>query len=171
VRRVAVVGCGGSGKSVLARQLGVVLGIPVIHLDEIFYDHDWNPLTANEFDAVQRQLVTTPEWVIDGNYLSSMPIRLAASDTVVMMDVPTLMALWGVFQRWWRYRSGQHGDGLHVRVTPEFLGYVASFRKRVRPRVFAAVHEHAPAARLVVLGSRRAARRFVRDLDQRQHGR
>lgn len=163
LRRVLVVGCGGSGKTVLARQLGALLGIPVIHLDEVFYDQTWNPLPAKQFEAVQRRLVAEPEWVIDGNYLSSMPIRLAAADTVVLVDVPTVVALWGVAARWWRYRSGQHGDGLHVRVTAEFVRYVIGFRSSVRPRVLAAVAEYAPSARVLTPRSRRAARRLLQE--------
>jgi len=40
------VGCGGSGKTYLARQLGQILGVPVTHLDAVFYDDEWNELPA-----------------------------------------------------------------------------------------------------------------------------
>ncbi len=37
-RRIAVIGCGGSGKTHLARRLGALLNVPVIHLDAVYYD-------------------------------------------------------------------------------------------------------------------------------------
>lgn len=133
----------------------------MIHLDRVFYDGKWNPLPSEEFAAEQVRMVDGQEWVIDGNYMSTMPIRLAAADTVVVMDVSTLAALRGVLQRWWVHRSGQHGDGVFVRVTPEFVRYVASFRRTMRPRVMAAIAEHAGHADVRVLRSRRAARRML----------
>lgn len=97
MKKVAIVGCGGSGKSHVARALGDVLDAPVTHLDAAFYDDEWNELSMEKFAAVQRDLVAREKWVIDGNYNSTLQIRLQACDTVVLMDVSTLAALWGVF--------------------------------------------------------------------------
>jgi len=57
VDRIAIIGCGGSGKSHLARELGASLGISPVHLDTVYYDKDWNPLPKDQFAALQRDLV------------------------------------------------------------------------------------------------------------------
>ncbi len=72
--RIAIIGCGGSGKSHLARSLGVVLGITPAHLDGLYYDRNWKPLDKEEFAALQQDLVAEPRWIIDGNYASSLPV-------------------------------------------------------------------------------------------------
>lgn len=45
--RIAIIGCGGSGKSHLAHQIGTALGITPVHLDTLYYDKNWNPLAAS----------------------------------------------------------------------------------------------------------------------------
>ncbi|WP_239158672.1 hypothetical protein [Winogradskya humida] len=76
--RIAVIGCGGSGKTVLARRLGDRLGLPVIHLDELYYDDSWNPTAMDDFADLQRDLVRTDQWIIEGNYAATLPNRLSA---------------------------------------------------------------------------------------------
>lgn len=160
--KIVVVGCGGSGKSVVARQLAELLEMPVTHLDGLYYDADWNPLTNDQFANLQHELVAQPRWIIDGNYASTLPIRLAAADTVIFLDLPPLRCLWGIAQRRWRYRGGQHVDvGVYDRINVSFVRYILGYRRKMRPRVLALVAEHAPQAELIVLTSRRHAARLV----------
>ncbi|SPL95728.1 DNA topology modulation protein [[Actinomadura] parvosata subsp. kistnae] len=81
MRRIAVIGCGGSGKTTVGRRLAALLDVPMTHLDAVYYDADWNPLPPEEFAAIQEKLVAEPQWVIDGNFASTLHIRLANADT------------------------------------------------------------------------------------------
>jgi adenylate kinase family enzyme len=83
VNRIAIIGCGGSGKTHPARRLGAALAIPVTHLDALHYDSDWNPISANRLGELQAELPAQPRWVADGNYAATVPIQLAAADTVI----------------------------------------------------------------------------------------
>jgi adenylate kinase family enzyme len=162
VQKVAIVGCGGSGKSHLARQLGAILGAPVTHLDAVYFDDEWNAPPMEKFAAAQRDLVAEPRWVIDGNYNSTLPIRLEACDTVVLMDISTPAALWGVFSRQIRHGVGHKGNGVHNRITWNVIKYVATYRRKMRPRVTAKVSEHAADhADVVLLTSRRRTRHWL----------
>src|ERR1700736_4488074 len=50
--RIAIIGCGGSGKTTIGRHLGELLGVQVTHLDVVYYDDDWNTLTKEKFAAI-----------------------------------------------------------------------------------------------------------------------
>jgi hypothetical protein len=108
MKKIAVLGCGGSGKSHVARILGKALDAPVTHLDAVYYDSDWNELPMPEFEARQRALVAEPTWVIDGNYNSTLPVRLQRCDTVVFLDLPGATCLWGAVWRQLRRGTGQN---------------------------------------------------------------
>lgn len=148
MNKIVVVGCGGSGKSVLARQIATSADLPVVHLDGIYYDAEWNPLPKEEFAAKQRDLVQEPAWVMDGNYASTLPIRLEVADAVVMLDLPARSCLWGILRRRLRYRGGQHPDvGVYDRVNLDFIRYVIGYRRSMGPRVKALIADHAPKPR------------------------
>jgi adenylate kinase family enzyme len=154
--RITLVGCGGSGKTFLARQLAVILNLPITHLDAIYYHAGWNPLLGDAFAAAQRDLVAGPRWLIEGNYASTLPIRLAASDTVIFLNLPAVTCLLGIAQRRWRYRGGQHAQvGVYDRITWNFIRYVLGYRRTMRPRVMALITEHAARAQVITLTSRR----------------
>jgi len=165
VDRIAITGCGGSGKSHLARALGAALGITPVHLDTLYYDKDWKPLLKDQFAALQHDLVAQPRWVIDGNYASSLPIRLQAADTVIFLDLPARSCLAGIAQRRLRHGGGQHDAiGVYDRITPNFVRYIIGYRRQMAPRVRRLIAEHAGDAELIVLRSRRAARRYLADV-------
>jgi adenylate kinase family enzyme len=162
VDRVAIIGCGGSGKSHLARALGALLGITPVHLDGLYYDRNWNPLDQEQFAARQRDLVTAPRWIIDGNYASTLPIRLQAADIVVFLDLPAWACLSGIIQRRLWHGGGQHDAiGVYDRITWNFLRYLAGYRNRMAPRLRQLIAGHAGDAQVVVLRNRRAVRRYL----------
>jgi adenylate kinase family enzyme len=165
VDRIAIMGCGGSGKSHLARELGTRLGITPVHLDARYYDQDWKPLDQEAFAVLQRDLVAAPRWVIDGNYASTLPIRLQAADTVIFLDLPGWTCLLGILQRQVRHGGGQHqANGEYNRITWNFARYIIGYRKTMAPRVRTLIAEHADGAQVVILRSRRAARRYLAEV-------
>ncbi|MEU5633733.1 topology modulation protein [Streptomyces rishiriensis] len=163
--KVAIVGCGGSGKSYLARELGKILDAPVTHLDAAFYDDDWNALPMDKFAELQRKLVAEPRWVIDGNYNSTLQIRLESCDTVVLMDVSTISALYGIFSRQLRHGAGHKGNGVHNRIHWGVIKYVATYRRKMRPRVMSKIDEFASSrSDVVLLANRRQTRRWLQQV-------
>jgi adenylate kinase family enzyme len=162
VDRIAIMGCGGSGKSHLARSLGGVLGITPVHLDGLYYDAGWKPLDKEKFADRQRELVSGSRWIIDGNYASSLSIRLQSADTVIFLDLPGWVCLWGILQRRLRHGGGQHqAIGVYDRVTWDFVRYIISYRRKMAPWVRTLVTDHAGDAQVVILRSRGAARRYL----------
>jgi adenylate kinase family enzyme len=160
--RVAVIGCGGSGKTTVSRRLADRLNAPLTHLDAVYYDRDWNTLSPEKFAARQAELVAEPRWVIDGNFASTLPIRLKRADTVIFLDVPPIVCLWGIVQRRYRYRGGQHVEqGVFDRIHWGFVRYIVGYRRTMRPRVRALIADHAAHADIITVTSRRAARRYL----------
>ena len=159
MHRIAIIGCGGSGKSHLARALAAKLGMRATHLDTLYYDRDWNPLPAEQFADLQRELVTAPQWIIDGNYASSLPIRLRAADTVIFLDLPATSCLLGILRRRLKHRGGQHDAlGVYDRITWGFVRYIWGYRRTMRPRVQRLIAEYAAQAEVVVLHRRDTTR-------------
>lgn len=116
-------------------------------------------------DDARGPVMTSGErWVIEGNYASTLPIRLAAADTVIFLDLPAVTCLWGIAQRRTRYRVGQRTDGVYDRITWSFVRYIIGYRSSMRPRVHALITEYAPHTRVIVVPSRRAANRLLAQL-------
>jgi adenylate kinase family enzyme len=163
--RIAIIGCGGSGKTHLAHRMAVLLNLPRTHLDGIYYNADWNPLPHEDFATLQRDLVARPQWIIDGNYASTLPIRLATADTVIFLDLPAITCLTSVVRRRLRYRGGQHTqDGIYDRLTWNFIRYIWTYRTAMRPRIRQLLDQHGRHAQLIILTSRRQVTRFVSHL-------
>lgn len=118
-----------------------------------------------EFADRQRELVGRPRWMVEGNYASTLPIRLAAADTVIFLDLPAATCLLGIFQRRWRYCRGQHAnDGVFDRIAISFVRYSWGYRRIMRPKVQRLLTEHGDQARLTTVTSRRQSAHFVRGL-------
>ncbi len=79
MKRIAIIGPGGAGKSTLARQIGAKTGLPVIHLDAHYWHEGWVETPKEEWAQAVRELAEGEAWVMDGNYGGTMEIRLPAA--------------------------------------------------------------------------------------------
>jgi hypothetical protein len=102
--------------------------------------------------------------VIDAMRLGTLEDRLARADTIVFIDRNAIACLWGIFRRRLRYRGGVHEDGVADFVNVEFLWWVVSFRRRVRPLIQALLKRQARTTRVVILRSAREANIFIQAL-------
>ncbi len=87
LKRILVIGSGGSGKTTFARRLAERTKLPLIHLDALYWRPGWDPTPDEEWRAKVAELVNTPAWIMDGNYGGTLNIRLAACDAVVFLDI------------------------------------------------------------------------------------
>lgn len=102
--------------------------------------------------------------ILDGNYVTSLPLRLAAADTVILLDLPARTCLAGILRRRWHYHGGQHADGVFDRLSVGFIRYVINYRRRTLPCVLDLIAHHAPTVRVFRLTSRREVARFLQGL-------
>jgi adenylate kinase family enzyme len=94
VRRVAVIGSPGSGKSTVARRLGERLALPVVHLDQLFWRPGWVESSMEEFRELHAAVIGRDAWVVDGNYESGdQQARLARADAIVVLDASRLVCM------------------------------------------------------------------------------
>lgn len=102
MRRVSVIGTSGSGKTTMARALGGALDHPVLELDSVHHQPDWEPLPEAEFRArLLAFLDANDRWIVDGNYTSHGVAELVwpRADTIVWMDPPRSVVMAQVLQR------------------------------------------------------------------------
>ena len=92
MERVLIIGCGGSGKSTLARQLGEKTGLPVVHLDQLFWHPGWVESTKDEIDTKIREELGKSRWIMDGNYNRTLPLRLEKCDHLFQRRCRNAMA-------------------------------------------------------------------------------
>lgn len=138
MRRVLVLGCPGAGKSTLARSLGEALSLPVVHLDKLWWKSGWVNRTEGEFDALLDAVLLGEEWVIDGNYLRTLPRRLERCDAVVLLDYPRRGCLLRAMRRILTWRGRTRPDmaaDCPERLDGEFVRWIWEFHRTQRPQV------------------------------------
>lgn len=168
MQRILIIGCGGAGKSTLAKQLGEQLSLPVHHLDRLYWRPGWTPAPADEWRRVQQSLCNTPRWIIEGNYGSTMDLRLAACDTVIFLDYPRRVCLWRVIKRFLIYRGRARPDmteGCPERLTWEFLRWIWRYRREYRPKILAKLNALDKGIAVLVFNNPRQATRALHQSD------
>ena len=171
--RVQIVGISAAGKSTVARELGEILNLEVVHLDT----HMWQPgckLTPpHEESPIVEKILERATWIIDGNYTASLPRRLEEADIIVMVDFPRwlclLRALKRIFTYFGRTRPDM-GQGCPERVNVSFFKWIWRYPYDERPELLRQIAVHGYGTKFVRLRGARQTRRWLEALRKRYEG-
>lgn len=164
-RRILIIGSSGAGKSTLARALGRAMGLPVVHLDKLWWLPGWQNRSREEFDALLAGELAKDAWIMDGNYARTLDWRLSRADCVILLEMPRLVCIAGVLGRIARSRGRTRPDmaaGCPERLDWEFLRWVWRFPKEDGAGARAALARR-PEVPVIVVRSRRAAQKLAEE--------
>jgi len=170
MQRIVILGNAGSGKSTLARALGQRLGLPVIHLDKLFWEPGWTEPDPEQFRTRVGEAVAGDSWVCEGNYARrTFDLRLPRAQLVIWLDTPRLTCLKRVIVRSVLDRPRpDRAAGCKEQLDKaflEFLRFVWQFDRGYRPGIEAMRLAVAPEVRTVHLRGERQIRGFLENMD------
>jgi len=100
MKRVAIFGNAGGGKSTLARQMAEVTGLPLYVIDKLQFNDGGAAVSQQEYLERHRHLLARETWIIDG-YGDTATVweRCGVADTLVHVDLPLPIHYWRVTKR------------------------------------------------------------------------
>ena len=166
MERIMIIGCGGSGKTTLARILHERTGLPLVHLDQIYWSPgDWKHLEREEFDRKLQIELEKPQWIMDGNFNRTLEMRLERADTVIYLDYNRIVCLlhWAkrVITNYGKAREDM-APGCVEWFDPEFMGWIWNFNRTNRNRYDSLLKQSEKT--VFVMKNPRQLKRFLRNM-------
>jgi adenylate kinase family enzyme len=169
-QRALVIGCSGAGKSSFARRLGERTGLPVIHIDRLFWQPGWVRTADDTYIERLSAVVAQERWIIDGNNSSTFDLRMPRADAVFWLDRSRALCiarvLWRVASSYGNVRADM-AAGCPERFDWEFLSWIWGFHAKYYPGMRTAIERYGLRDRTVVLVSDAAAGSFLEGIGRR----
>lgn len=105
LQKIAIIGISGVGKSWTASYIGKKTNIPIVHMDQVWWEPYWKerPESVVQMDLLKK--LQTASWVIEG-YIQPLGVeRLQQADLVIYLDFSGWQSLFGGLQRWFRHKK------------------------------------------------------------------
>ena len=158
MKKVIVIGCPGSGKSTVSRALHNKTGISLYHLDMMYWNADKTTVEKSVFLERLSDVLEKDEWIVDGNYGSTMEMRMAACDTVIFLDYPLDVCLDGIKERRGKPRSDM--PWIETEEDAEFIEFIKNYNEQQKPKVMELLEKYGDK-NIVILKSREEADAFL----------
>jgi len=128
MQRVMIIGSSGSGKSTIAKKLGEITKLPVIHIDKMYWKPGWELRPMEEVISMVNTAAQADQWIFDGNNSSSFNYRISRADTLIFLDFPTYLCMYRVIWRLIKYKMGyprtDMAEGCPERFDWEFIKFL-----------------------------------------------
>ena len=160
MRKIIVIGCPGAGKSTFSRDFHNITGIPLYYLDQMYWNADKTTVEKGVFLSRLSCVLDTDSWILDGNYASTLELRLSRADTVFFLDYATEVCLEGV-----RARLGKRREDMpwvEVEEDAAFMEYIKTFYEVQRPKILQMLARNSDK-KIFVFTDRKQTAAFLRE--------
>lgn len=163
MKKIMIIGCPGSGKSTFSRALHKKTGIPLYHLDQMYWNADKTTVEKSVFMQRLFDTLQKEQWIIDGNYASSMEIRLQACDTVFFLDYPLDTCIEGVKSRRGKERSDMPWVEAENEEDEAFIEFIRHYESENKPKVMELLKQYSQK-RIYIFKDRNEADAYLKRL-------
>ncbi len=165
MRKVLIIGSSGAGKSTLATKLAALTGLPLVHLDAHFWQTGWQETPRERWKERVGELLRGDRWVMDGNYRGTLPERLEAADTVILLALSRARCLYRAVVRAVR-GYGKTRPDLHPGCPEhlpdwDFIRWIWMFPRNELPGVLELLRAYEGQRTIVILRSPSDVERYL----------
>ena len=157
--RIIVLGCTGSGKSTFCKKLHQKTGLPLFHLDNLWWKADRSHVSRDEFDSKLEQILRGEKWIVDGDYSRTYQVRFRACDTVIFLDFSQQACMRGIAERVGETRTDI--PWTEQTLDPLLVKEVLDYEKENRPAVLSLIDRY-PEKTALIFNSRSEADGWLR---------
>lgn len=157
--KAIVIGSPGAGKSTFARKLRDMTGLPLYYLDMLWHRPDQTNISKEAFDTRLGEMLKTDKWIIDGNYLRTLEMRLRECDTVFLMDYPLEVCISGAESRIGKQREDL--PWIESEFDEEFKQWIIDFPQNQLPQIYELLSQYRESRNIVIFRSRKEAEEYL----------
>lgn len=160
MEKVIIIGCPGAGKSTFARKLKEKTGLPLFYLDMIWHKPDGTNISRDEFDGKIKEIMKKKQWILDGNYIRTLEMRLKECDTVFLLDYPLELCLEGASSRIGKERPDM--PWIESELDLEFRQFIVDFPRESLPKIYELLKKYEKEKELHIFRKREDAEEYLR---------
>ncbi|WP_099205244.1 AAA family ATPase [Scatolibacter rhodanostii] len=168
MQKILIIGCSGCGKTTLSRALAKELELPLVHLDKLYWLNNWQAMPREKFDALLKEELAKSQWILDGNFDRTLPMRLKYCDTIIFMDYSRFISLYGVLKRvitgYGKTRADM-GQNCPEKFDIKLLKFVWQFNKTHRQKYYELLNAE-KNKQVIVFKNRKQAEKFIKKLSE-----
>lgn len=173
VKKIAVIGCSGSGKTYVSFKLAAKLKLPIYHLDQYAWKPGWEKVDFEELSRVHHDLCQKDSWIIEGIYFKLLHERIEAADAIIFLNMPRYICIYNVIKR----AIINHGmitpgnpEGCHQKIFSfkfiEFLQWIWLFNDKHQQKIFDALNLVQNSKHIYILKSMQEVNDFILKIEE-----
>lgn len=156
MQKILVLGSYGAGKTKFSNDLSLLLKIPVFHLDRYYWLSGWKSPNLDDWITINTKLIMEQNWILDGNYLKTLDIRINEADLIIYLEVNRWLSFYRVTRRTLLNLGKNRADlpdGCKDKISLRFFLSVLFFNDKIKPLIFKKIEKNQAQRKLIVYHS------------------